>query len=374
MKIRVLFLIHDLGGGGAEKVLVNLVNHMNLNKYCITVIALFGGGINEQFLKSGIEYYSVWDRTIPANSKLMKLLSPKKLHQICIKDKYDIEIAYLEGPSSRIISGCPESNTKLIAWIHGQQHNKKRAASSFRNYEESLKCYMRFDQVVTVSENVKNDFTTLYPDVKKVTVKYNTVDTKRISQLKDERIESITINKREINIIALGKITHNKGFDRMAFIIKKLHGDGFPVHFYALGEGEDRKLIEAYVNENGMSHYYSLLGYQANPYKYLGACDLFVCASWSEGFSTAATEALVLGIPVCTVEVSGMKEMLGSNNEWGIVTENNDEALYQGIKWLISDTERLKYYKEKAVERGKMFSTSETVKRVEEMIDGLVKS
>ena len=62
------------------------------------------------------------------------------------------------------------------------------------------------------------------------------------------------------------------------------------------------------------------MGYQTNPYKYLAKCDLFVCSSHSEGFSTAATEALIVGVPVCSVEVSGMREMLGENNEYGVIT------------------------------------------------------
>ena len=55
-----------------------------------------------------------------------------------------------------------------------------------------------------------------------------------------------------------------------------------------------------------MEKYVDLIGYDINPYKYMSKCDLFVCASYAEGFSTAATEALVLGLPVCTVNVSGM--------------------------------------------------------------------
>ena len=69
-----------------------------------------------------------------------------------------------------------------------------------------------------------------------------------------------------------------------------------------------------------------------------------------------------------TVEVAGMKEMLGENNEYGIVTENNEEALYEGIKSLLDNPDLLKNYKEKAVERGKFFSTEKTVKAVEDMI------
>ena len=88
----------------------------------------------------------------------------------------------------------------------------------------------------------------------------------------------------------------------------------------------------------------------------------------SEGFSTAATEALIVGTPVCTVEVSGMKEMLGENNEWGVVTENSEEALYAGIKDLLDNHKLLGYFKEKAIERGKTFQTGSTVKAVEDML------
>ncbi|MBR0136232.1 MAG: glycosyltransferase, partial [Clostridia bacterium] len=98
----------------------------------------------------------------------------------------------------------------------------------------------------------------------------------------------------------------------------------------------------------------------------------FVCASMAEGFSTAATEALIVGTPVCTVEVSGMKEMLGENNEYGIVTENSEEGLYRGIKSLLDDPELLAHYKRKAEERGRSFSTETTVKAVEDMLLSLI--
>ena len=47
---------------------------------------------------------------------------------------------------------------------------------------------------------------------------------------------------------------------------------------------------------------------------------------------------------------------------------NNEEALYQGIKGLLEDPSRLAYYKEKSIERGKDFSTEETVRAVENML------
>ncbi len=67
----------------------------------------------------------------------------------------------------------------------------------------------------------------------------------------------------------------------------------------------------------------------------------------------------------------GVKEILGEHNEWGIVTQNDEEALYQGIKTLLDDPALLAHYKEKALERGKIFCTANTVKAVEEILSGL---
>ena len=78
MKKKILFLIHDLGHGGAEKVLVNLVNNMDPAKFDIHVTALFGGGVNEQFLKPHIRYRAIYPRSFPGNSHVMKLLSPQE--------------------------------------------------------------------------------------------------------------------------------------------------------------------------------------------------------------------------------------------------------------------------------------------------------
>ena len=368
---KILFLIHDLSVGGAEKVLVNLVNNMDPQRFDVTVMALFGGGVNEQFLKPHIHYKAVFRHTVPGNSKLMQLLTPRQLHRWFIRERYDIEVSYLEGPSARIISGCPNADTKLVSWIHVEQHTHEAASSSFRSYREAEKCYARFDKTICVSEYVKKDFHAIFPALRNLEVLYNTNETRQILAQMDEPVEDGMFRADEIKLVGVGKIVPVKGFDRMARIHKRLRDDGFPTHFYALGVGPEQENIERYLAENRLTDSYTFLGYQTNPYKYVAKCDLFVCASTAEGFSTAATEALIVGTPVCTTEVSGMREMLGEHDEWGVVTENSEEALYHGIKRLLSDPSLLAHYKEKAAERGKFFSTENTVKAVEELLTGI---
>lgn len=369
--IKILFLIHDLGQGGAEKVLVNLVNNMDLAKFEVSVIALFGGGVNEQFLKPEIKYRTVFSKVFPGNSHVMKLFSPESLHDFFIKEKYDIEVAYLEGPSARIVSGCQNKDTKLVSWIHIEQKTKKAVARSFRNFEESNRCYEKFDRIICVSDTVRKAFCSIYNIDHPVEVLYNTNESEEIKKQAAIPLSEQVFSKEEINLIGVGKIVPNKGFDRMARILKRLRDDGYPVHWYALGIGSEKEKIEQYLKQNQLQEYFTFLGYQTNPYQYVAKADLFVCASYAEGFSTAATEALIVGTPVCTVEVSGMKEMLGEKNEWGLVTDNSEEALYYGIRELLEHPEKLTHYKEKAIERGKYFSTEETVCAVEKMLGEL---
>lgn len=361
---KLLFLIHDLGHGGAEKVLVNLVNNMDPQQFDITVMALFGGGVNEQFLKPHIRYQTVFQRPFRGNSHIMKLLSPGMLHKLFIRERYDIEISYLEGPSARIISGCPDPDTKLVSWIHVEQHTVKRAAVSFRSYGESLRCYSRFHRTVCVSEYVMKDFLSIYPTLDYVSVLYNTNET---AQIIEKSAQPVDIRRDAFCWCGVGKLLPSKGFDRMLRIQKRLLDSGYQTHFYAMGEGKQRAELEAMAQELGITDSVTFLGYQTNPYKYVAKCDLFVCASHAEGFSTAATEALIVGTPVCTVEVSGMKEMLGENDEYGFVTENDEDALYQGIKKLLDTPDLLEHYRRQAALRGKDFRTEETVKAVEEL-------
>lgn len=242
-----------------------------------------------------------------------------------------------------------------------------KLAASFRSEKEARACYNRFDQTVCVSRYVYDDFCSLLDFQKPCRVLYNTVESERIlTEAKEEAQE--LVNDGMVRLIAVGTLKQSKGYMRLLAIIKRLREERFPVHLYVLGIGPLQQEMEKYIAQNDLYNLVTLLGYQTNPYKYVSKCDLFVCASYAEGFSTATTEALIVGTPVCTVEVSGMKEMLGENNEWGVVTENSEESLYQGIKHLLNSRDLLAHYAEKAVVRGKMFNTENTISAVEETL------
>jgi len=368
MRKKILFFIHDLSYGGAEKVLVNLVNNIDLNKFDITVQTIFDVGVNKDKLKSNIKYIGGAKYMFRGNSHLFKLFSPAQLCKFYIKEDYDIIISYLEGPTARIISGI-DNNVKKICWLHIQMDLKKDIAESFRSFKEAKKCYESFDQLVAVAETVKNSFcnsTGIRHDLVKVL--YNTNETERIKEMSNEKIDDIRFDKNSINICSVAKITETKGFDRLAHIHKKLINEGLKHHIYILGVGNQQREIEKYIKENNLSQSFTFLGFKANPYKYIKNCDLYICSSYREGFSTAVTESLIIGTPVVSTLCSGALELLGYNNEYGLVVENSEQGIYDGLKYMLTNNDALLRYKELAKIRGSFFSTENTVKAVEEML------
>lgn len=236
----------------------------------------------------------------------------------------------------------------------------------FRNFNEAKTCYQKFHCNVFVSEEVKKSFCDQV-SVCHPLVLYNTVDSKKILEAAGGAVEPSMPNDK-YKLVAVGKLEPVKGYERLLRIHERLlKQDHLPLHTYFLGEGTERACLQDWVKNNGMQDSVTFLGYQTNPYKYVAPCDLFVCSSYSEGFSTAATEALIVGTPVVTTKVSGMQEMLG-DNEYGVITENDEEALYQGIRDLLKDPQRLSHYREKARERGLFFGVEQTVQAVEEML------
>lgn len=365
---KILFFIHNMEDGGAQKVLTHLVNNMDPEKFHITVLALFGGGVNEGFLGPHIRYRTVFPRPFPGNSRIQKLFTPEFLHRFCVREHYDIEVSYLEGVSARIISGCRDEHTKLACWIHSTISSPRDGASCFRSEAEARRYYGRFGRIICVSRWTQRAFRDAFPGVSRVDVLYNTVESDVILEKAREDADRMESVPGEIRLISVGSMKPVKGYDRLIRVHDRLRRAGYPVHTYLLGQGPDLEQLRRQAADCGQGDTITFLGFDANPYRYVRRSDLFVCSSHSEGFSTAVTESLILGTPVCTVEVSGMKEMLGAHNEWGIVTDNDEDALYHGIRQLLEDPALLAHYKEKAAQRGKMFSTDHTVHAVEQML------
>lgn len=371
MAKKILFLIPNLKHGGAEKVLVNLVNNMDPKKYEITVQTLFDVGIHKASLRPHIQYRSVFKKEFRGNNRFLQLFSPEFLWRHMVKEHYDIAISYLEGPTSRILSGCPDQNTKRIAWLHIELDSPELASLGFRSPSEAECAYNTFDHIVAVSRNVKECFLRHLNVTTPVSVLYNTNETEQIAEKALIKPSDTRFRGYQLTICSVAKLMKTKGFDRLINAHKRLLDEGLSHRVYILGIGEEQRFLEQKIKEYGIEDSFILLGFKDNPYQYISRCDLYVCSSRREGFSTAVTEALIVGTPVVSTDCSGAKELLGEHDEYGLVVENSEQGVYEGMKRMLSDPALLAQYKEKAKERGGVFSREQTVKAVEDMLDCL---
>ena len=367
--ISVLFLIPTLDRGGAENVLVDLVNHMDQSKFKITVQTLFDQDSQKDRLRDGIEYRTFLKHQFHGNSRLQAFLPAKLLYRLIVRKRYDIVVSYLEGPTTHILSGCPYPDSKKVEWFHSALTNDRGFHAGFSSKEAALCAYRQFDLIAFVAQSVRETIEkTAGVQFARTCVLYNTLNTDAILKGAEEEFQECPFSDREFNIVSTGKITPVKGYDRLARVQKMLRDAGYPTHVYILGTGSERKEIERYLQENDLEKSFSFLGFQENPYRYVAKADLFVCSSRREGFSTAVSEALVLGVPVVSTNCSGAKELLGNNDEYGIVTDNDEEALFLGIRRMLDDSRMLEHYRKMSQLRGKTFAVLKTTSAVEEML------
>ncbi len=369
---KILFFIPTLGGGGAEKVLVNMVNHLDASKYQVEILTLFDLDNNKKALSPNVKYTYCIKKFIRGYSKVIKLFPARFLYRILVKGDYDMVVSYCQGPTTRIAAGCTNPDVKLVQWIHNEFHEQKKITKAYKSVSECIELQKKYDATVYVAQTVKDAYLKTFPEIKKNdVVLYNIVESEEIKQKANEAIEEKNLYDADINLVCVGSFSAQKALHRLINIIKRLEDENINAKLILLGDGGLRKDLQQQCHTLKVEDKVVFLGYKANPYKYVKNADLFVCSSLHEGFSTAVTESLIVGTPVITTNCSGMSELLG-DNEYGIIVDNDEEALYNGVLSLIKDKEKLNHYKKQAIKRGEKFDMRSSVEKIEEFLDKML--
>ena len=367
---KLLFVIHTLDGGGAEKVLVNLVNNLPREKFQITVAAVFDGGVNKKFLKDDIEYLFLFKKVFRGNRILFKFFSPEFIFKKLVgKRKFDVVVSYLEGITARIVSGCTDRGAKKVCWIH-RELTPRFYLAPFKSSAEAERVYASFDKIVCVSRDVQKSFLSYNPLFEKTLCLYNVNETDEIIEKSKEKCADAFLCDDTVKICFVGKLIESKGVLLLEKAHERLCEEKIDHRFVLVGTGPLQKRIEERLFSKGLEKDFVFAGYRTNPYAVVACCDIFALPSKLEGFSTAVTEALILKKPCVVTDCSGMKELLGEKNEFGIVSKNEEE-FYLSLKRMIADESFRKKYSDFAAERGKAFGKKKTLEAHERFFDNL---
>lgn len=361
--IKILFFIENLSAGGAEKVLQNLVNNMDNEKFDITVQTVWKGN-PEKHLNKNIKYKYIYPYYSKLNNYKYRLsVLLKTIYPLHIKDNYDIEVAYLECGATKVISTSTNKKAKKIAWVHCDLSKKISNINEFKR--KSVNWYKKFDKIACVSLDVEKSFKGIYGNEFDTEVIYNVIDDYSIKDKSDEPVVDYSFDEKTPTIVSVGRLSTQKRFDRLIEAHKILLDEGILNKLLIIGEGDERESLEQIIKNSGVQKTVTLFGFKRNPYPYIKNADLLACSSDYEGFSSFIAEGLILGKAITTTNCTGMEELLG-NSQYGIITKCNAKALSEGIKKFLVDNSLKEEYERNATERGRGFSIEASVKKTEE--------
>lgn len=359
-----------LGGGGAEKVLVDLVNLLDHNKYKVDVVSVTGG-VHESRLSPHVNYYKM----IKTENKFLKKLLTRIFYHLpfCLvyklvkKDEYDIEIAYLEGFPTHVIA-AGKSRAKKLAFVHCDVSVHNITKRLYKNNIRCLKEYSIFNKVCFVSEAAKKGFEKTVGKLENGIVIHNVIDFKKAKMLSEEK-NPYEYSTNGMKLITVGRLSAEKGNERLVNVLSDLEKK-YDFELWLLGDGDRREAIEEIIEKNNMKSV-KMMGFQKNPYSFMRKADLLVCPSYYEGYSTVVAEAVSLGLPVLTTDCAGMKEIL-DNGKSGIIVENSEEGIKSGLTSLFED--EMLYAKVKShLENNKaLFDNQTTVKEYNDLFKEII--
>lgn len=355
------FLIHipQLIYGGAEKVLVDFANYLVEKGHDVEIIETYERSLLKSEFNSKVTFESICSKeytekfyvslndilkeknifkkiqkifkkifiTIAGYERLATLLTKKRYKY----KSFDVAINYLETQSPDFIVKCINAN-KYLQWIHIDISK----VEDVEFIDKQKKYYENIDDIICVSKVAKESFDKRYSTLKdKTHVIYNFYNVDKIINM--SKGDSV-FEKNEFNILSVGRLVEQKGYERAIDVFYKLKQEGYDFKWSIIGEGILRDKLEEKIESLGLENYIKLLGIKENPYPYIKQCDLFLLPSLYEGFPTVTIEAKILRKSILSTEVSGIREQL-VNMKSDVIVENNYENLYRGLKYILRDKE-----------------------------------
>lgn len=380
-KKKILIRIGSLRHGGAEKVLVTFLKNLPEDKYEIDLLLnLYSGKylsevpewINVIYLNKGEMITTNRLQDIPEKAARVIFQGvlkefPDLLYTLILKDKkYDIEFAAIHGMRDEILHSTNHSSKKII-WIHNDLSQVKEYT------DEEIQKFFGFDSIMVISKKIEKLFYDLArneTERQKIIKIYNPLDTTEILAKSQHPVINYTFDEKIPTFISVGTVFPQKGFDRLLKVHKKLLDEGLRHKILIIGDGYDFENTKHLKTELGVDETVTMLGFTDNPYPYFKNADFYILSSRYEGFPTVLFEAITLKKKIIATEVSGVNEML-NNGELGLIIENSEEGIYQGMKKALTDPEYFAVFTEKLQHYTMPFNLDHSVARIVSVLDEL---
>lgn len=384
---RILFVLPTAEIGGTRTSLLNLLSHMDKERYQIDVMFVRRKGtMLEQFedvcnvlpadkiLMAGRESGATLLKSanigglirrvvMTVQSKSKKRTRYELAYELAAKNydgKYDCVIAFQEKDATEFARYI--KTERKLAWVH-TDFSRAIRNSSEKWFSIVSNC---FDSVVFVSDACMNEFKEkTHIEHQKMLRIYNTFDSdaiiKKSIEYKVEKQENVPM------FVSVGRFCEQKSFDRAVEAAYRLKSEGYKFKWYILGDGELFEEIEQLIKEKQVEDCLVLTGRKSNPYPYIALADAMILTSVFEAHPMVANESFILGTPVVSANFPSAAESV-VNMQNGILCENSAEGIYQGVKQVLDDPSLLDTLNKNL--SNFRYDNAAIVKQVEDLIEG----
>ena len=338
-KIRVLFAIGSMGGGGSERQLLGILRYLDRSTFSPLLYLIYRNGEFIEDIPKDVPVFAFWER----HSK-PGLNYPGRIFRMQCRDlakviqEQEANVLYARTFSMALIAHGGVRHTG-VPWVGVE------AADPKLGLEENTDRFVRFkhwmlgrayrsaSRVLTVSEGVRRsmlDYYGLPPE--QVTTIYNFMDLDRIDRLAAEGTPRLDDDR--FHIVCAGRLHPQKGYRYLLEAIEELvHRRGLKrLLLHLIGQGPQESELKKLTAETGLEEHVVFEGFLQNPYTFFKACQLFCLPSLYEGMPNTLLEAMACRIPVLAADCpSGPREILRDDEHGLLVPPADSKALADAI-------------------------------------------
>lgn len=362
MKKKIIFVTKALWIGGIETALVNLLKQFDYDKYDVTLLVLKAEldmldqihpkcrvliadrektvTFSEKYRysrlfhltekpdrPSGFHKMMMW--TVPAIRWLENWLYIRYIRKLMREEEFATVVIYSDVAGETAVRAI-RAKKYLMFYHHGAMRHV---------YHDKI-AYRKCDKIIAVSENLAESLRKFNPKYgNKITVVHNLTDIEGIRRKGQELIPD-HFDSRKLNIVTVGRVSHEKGMDLAVRACARLVKDGYDnVRWWIVGDGPAMQEVKTEIEKLHMEEYVITAGMKKNPYPYIQHADLYVQPSRVEGYPMTILEALVLGKAVLTTNTLGAREII-TDGENGILCCSDEEQLARNIEMLIQKPQK----------------------------------
>lgn len=365
-KLKILFILENLRCGGAHVTALNLLRHLDRSKFEPTLFLLERRGV----------YFS----EVPEDVKIVFAHKSLRYNRYLIP--YYLAKIVVQARNSDVVIGALEQRPTYLAYIAGALTRKPTISWVRVPLDKGLQWvsklhlvklrlfYPRLTRVVCVSQAVKESVLKMAPvRPERLMVIYNPQDLSSVIEKGKESLSDWAEDvARKPTLIAVGRLSYEKGFDLLIRAHAKALKKGIDHNLLIVGDGPHRRKLQDLVQRLEVTDSVFMPGYIGNPYPLIKKATALVLSSRFEGLPGVIIQALALGKPVVATACGGSVEILSEGRAGVLVPPEDVDALADGMSRILSDRYLRQKLSTSNIERLRCFSTKNIVPQWERLL------